>query len=245
MSIVTRFHRAVSSNGTALAIALFTIALPAHAADLTKAPPAPPAAYSWTGAYVGVNFGGVFNRESVTTPLGVGSTDPTGALGGAQLGYNYQFSSWLLGIEAEFDGTSAQGSTNFVGPSTGGPGTGTAISVFGDHRWYTTVSGRLGYVMGSLLLYAKGGGAWMNADDKLNVTTNGVTVNSSMSNTRSGWNAGVGLEYLLFPRWSAKFEYDYLDFGTRTLSFVDAGIPVSFKTQVNEVKLGLNYHLGY
>ena len=165
MSTVMRFHSAVSSNGTALAIALFTVALPAHAADLTKAPPAP-VAYSWTGAYVGANFGGVFNRESVTTPLGVGSTDPTGALGGAQLGYNYQFSSWLLGIEAEFDGTSAQGSTNFVGPSTGGPGTGTAISVFGDHRWYTTVSGRLGYVMGSLLLYAKGGGAWMNAHER-------------------------------------------------------------------------------
>jgi opacity protein-like surface antigen len=243
MSTVTRFHRAVSSNETVLAIALLAVALPADAADLlTKAPPVP-AAYSWTGAYVGANFGGVFNREAVTTPLGIGSTDPSGALGGAQLGYNYQFSSWLLGIEAEFDGTSAQGSTNFVGPSTGGPGT--ALAVFGDHRWYTTVSGRLGYVMGSLLLYAKGGGAWMNADDKLNATTSGVTVNSSMSNTRSGWNAGVGLEYLLFPRWSAKFEYDYLDFGTRTLSFVDAGIPASFKTQVNEVKLGLNYHLGY
>ena len=133
MSTVMRFHSAVSSNGTALAIALLTVALPAHAADLTKAPPASPAAYSWTGAYVGANFGGAFNRESATTPLGVGSTDPTGALGGAQLGYNHQFSSWLLGIEAEFDGTSAQGSTNFVGPSTGGPGTGTAISVWS--RW--------------------------------------------------------------------------------------------------------------
>jgi hypothetical protein len=43
---------------------------------------------------VGANFGGVFNREAVTTPLGIGSTDPSGPLGGAQLGYNYQFAFW-------------------------------------------------------------------------------------------------------------------------------------------------------
>jgi opacity protein-like surface antigen len=245
MSTVTRFYRAVLSNRTALAIALFIVALPAHAADLTKAPPAPAVAYSWTGAYVGVNFGGAWDREDVTSPFGLAATNPGGVLGGAQLGYNYQFSSWLLGIEAEFDGTDAQGSTNFVGPATGGPGTGTALAVFGDHRWYTTVSGRLGYVMGSLLLYVKAGGAWMNADYKLGATTSGITVNDSLANTRSGWNAGIGLEYPLFPRWSAKLEYDYLDFGTSTLNFVDAGIPASFKTQVNEIKLGLNYHFGY
>jgi hypothetical protein len=58
-------------------MATLILALPAQAADLTKAPLAP-AAYSWTGAYVGANFGGVFNRERVTTLLGIGSTDPSG-----------------------------------------------------------------------------------------------------------------------------------------------------------------------
>ena len=240
MSTVTRFDLAVPSKGAALAAAVLMLALPARAADLlTKGPPAPPA-ISWTGAYVGANFGGVLNSEDVTTPFGFASTDPSGALGGVQLGYNYQFSSWLLGVEAEFDGTTAPGRTNFVDPA----GT-IALAVESDHRWYTTLSGRLGYVMGSLLVYAKAGGAWMNADYKLDVTNSGVTATSSIANTRSGWNAGVGLEYLLFPRWSAKLEYDYLNLGTTTLSFVDVGIPASFKTQVNEVKIGLNYHLGY
>jgi hypothetical protein len=185
MSTVTRFDVAVSSRGGALAIALLTVALPAHAADLlTKASPVPPPAYSWTGAYVGANFGGVFNSETVTTPLGSTPTDPSGALGGVQLGYNYQFLSWLLGIEAEFDWTTAQGTTNFLSLSTGGPGTGTALVVFNDHNWYTTVSGRLGYVMGSMLIYVKGGGAWMNASDQLGVTSGGFTVNSSITNMR-------------------------------------------------------------
>jgi opacity protein-like surface antigen len=240
MSTVARFRMAVPSKGTALAIALLTVALPARGADLlTKGPPAAPT-ISWAGAYAGVNFGAALNSEDVTTPFGFASTDPSGAIGGGQLGYNFQFSPWLLGIEAEFDGTTAQGRTNFVDPA----GT-TALAVESDHRWYTTLSGRLGYVMGSLLVYAKAGGAWMNADYKLGVTTGGVAATTSISNTRSGWNAGVGLEYLLTPRWSAKLEYDYLDFGTSTLSFVDVGIPTSFKTQVNEIKLGLNYHLGY
>jgi opacity protein-like surface antigen len=240
MLTVTRFHGAASPKEAALAIALLTVALPAHAADLlTKAPPAP-VAYGWTGPYVGANFGGVFNRESVTTPLGIGSTDPSGALGGGQLGYNYQFSTWLLGIEGEFDGTTAQGTTNFVDSTTS-----TALAVTSDHRWYSTVSGRLGYVMGSLLVFAKAGGAWMNADYQFSVTNGGVTAASSINSTRSGWNAGVGLEYLLSPRWSAKFEYDYLGFGSNTVGLITPlGNGASFKTDVNEVKIGLNYHFG-
>jgi outer membrane autotransporter protein len=30
---------------------------------------------------------------------------------------------------------------------------------------------------------------------------------------RSGWNVGVGAEYMIAPQWSVKAEYNYLDFG--------------------------------
>jgi len=236
MSTVLYFQMAGPSRGTAIALALFMLGVPAHAADLsTKVAPAPPT-FNWAGGYVGANFGGVFNSEDVTTPFGIGSTDPSGALGGFQLGYNFQFAPWLFGIEAEFDWTSAQGTTNFVGP-------GAALSVTSDHKWYSTLDGRLGYVMGPLLIFAKAGGAWMDANYQLAVTSGGLTGTSSINSTRSGWNAGVGLEYLLTPQWSAKVEYDYLDFGTSTLGFVTpVGNGATFKTQVNEVKAGVNYH---
>ena len=43
-------------------------------------------------------------------------------------------------------------------------------------------------------------------------------------------------------RWSAKLEYDYLGFGTETLNFgIPLGAATTFKTQINEVKVGLNY----
>ena len=210
---------------------------PVYAVDFsTKAVPSP-RAYNWTGGYVGANFGGVFSREDVTTPIGISSTDPSGVLGGFQLGYNYQFSNWLLGVEAEFDWTLAQGKANFSNAVA-------AASVTSDHNWYDTLSGRLGYVMGPLMLYAKGGGAWMNADYRLDVNS-GLGGTTSISATRTGWNVGTGLEYMLGSRWSAKLEYDYLDFGSNTLGFgTPFGNGLTCKTQINEVKAGVNYHWG-
>jgi opacity protein-like surface antigen/outer membrane receptor protein involved in Fe transport len=202
----------------------------------TKAAAAP-TAYHWPGFYFGANFGGAFNREDVTTPIGISATDPSGVLGGLQFGYNYQISPWLIGIEGELDWTSAQGRTNFINPAA-------ALSVTSDHNWYDTLDGRVGYLMGPLMLYAKGGAAWMNADYRLEVNSgiNGATI---INTTRTGWNVGTGLEYMLGSRWSAKLEYDYLDFGSKTFGFVTPfGNGVTSKTAINEVKAGVNYHWG-
>jgi len=50
---------------------------------------------------------------------------------------------------------------------------------------------------------------------------------------------------MLGSRWSAKLEYDYLGFGSKTLGFdTPFGNGVTFKTAINEVKAGVNYHLG-
>jgi opacity protein-like surface antigen len=205
----------------------------------TKAAAAP--TYHWAGAYVGANFGGALNREDTTTPtitpIGFAATDPSGVLGGVQLGYNYKLApAWLVGIEGELDWTSAQGKTNFIDPS-GTPET--AFSLTSDHHWYDTLSGRLGYVMGPLMLYAKGGAAWMNADYRMEANS-GIGGFTLTNMTKTGWNVGAGLEYMLGSRWSAKLEYDYLDFGSNTV--VNPFASVAVKTAVNEVKAGVNYH---
>jgi opacity protein-like surface antigen len=216
---------------------------PAGAADLsrryTKEPPLPlpvmQPLYNWTGFYVGANFGGAFSTESVSN-IGSINTDPSGVLGGVQLGYNYQFApNLLLGIEGELDWTSASGSTNFGNVATAG-------SLTSNHNWYDTLDGRLGYVMGPWLFYVKGGFAWMNADYTL--TTAGAIVGGGSSNiTRTGWNVGAGAEYMIAPQWTAKAEYTYLDFGTDTVGFPVAAFGgANVNTQVHEFKVGLNYH---
>jgi opacity protein-like surface antigen len=241
MSTLTHLHIA-SSRRIALATAALALALPAHAADLAVKAPAPlaPAAYSWTGLYVGANFGAAVTSEQATTPFGTSSPDPAGAIGGGQIGYNFQFApSWLMGIEGDIDGASTRGNTNVVSPPVGG--TTTALSIASDHNWYATLSGRLGYVAGPWLFFAKGGGTWMNADYQIQVNS-GVGGAASINTTRSGWTAGVGVEYQLLPKWTVKVEYDYLDFGTSNLNFAPLGIGTTFKTDVNEIKVGANYH---
>jgi opacity protein-like surface antigen/outer membrane receptor protein involved in Fe transport len=219
-----------------------------------------PMMYNWTGGYVGVHFGGVFTKEDVTvgaalfgTPM-TAPTNPSGALGGVQAGYNYQFQPNLMaGIEAELSWGSATGKANPFNSINAG-------AVQSDQRWYDTLTGRLGYVDGPLLIYAKGGAAWMNARYMLNSQSgyvhptctntpdfpcNGVNGTVFISNTRLGWTAGAGIEYLLSPRWSAKAEYSFLDFGSHTVAtnvLVPGNSLTADFTRVHELKAGVNYH---
>ena len=62
---------------------------------------------------------------------------------------------------------------------------------------------------------------------------------AAAGDTRTGWTVGTGLEWALGQNWSAKIEYNYLDFGDDTI----AGI--STDSQNHLVKLGLNYRFGY
>jgi len=207
------FANAVAAG--ALALSFCTCAA---AADLTRRPPPPlmQPIYTWNGFYVGGHFGGVTTNESANDGLITVNPDPSGALGGVQAGYNYQIApNWLIGIEGELSWTGANG-------SSGG--------LQSDHNWYDTLDGRLGYVMGSWLLYAKGGAAWMNADYSIP----GLSVNV----TRDGWNIGAGVEFMLAPQWSAKAEYNFLDFGKDNIFPIAATVD----TQVHQFKVGVNYH---
>jgi outer membrane immunogenic protein len=233
------FGKLAFANIAVVSAVALSLTVPATAADLaarpyaTKAPPyVAPMVYNWTGFYVGANIGGAFSSEDVGSTVGSFSTDPSGVLGGVQVGYNYQFSpNWLLGVEGELGWTSATGNANFA---AGGGGVGTFTS---NHNWYDTLTGRLGYVQNNWMLYVKGGAAWMNAD--YSVTAPGFAAASNV--TRAGWTIGAGAEYMIMPNWTAKLEYDYLDFGNDGVNLGLAG--ANFDTQVHQIKLGVNYHL--
>ena len=77
------------------------------------------------------------------------------------------------------------------------------------------------YAANTLLFYVKGGGAWMHIEHVQDVLTGGATTaTQSISDNRSGFVAGVGLEYALTQNLSALFEYDFYDFGTKTENFI-------------------------
>ncbi len=178
-------------------------------------------------------------ESTCSRPIGWGATNPSGALGGLQFGYNYLAApNWLVGIEGELGWTSAQGKANFVDPA------GTAsLSITSDHNWYDTLSrqGRLCHGTADALRQGR------RRVDECRLPHGGeqrARRRHLANTTRSGWTAGGGLEYMLGSHWSAKLEYDHLAFGSKTLSFVNPfGNSVTVESSINQVKAGVNYHL--
>lgn len=247
------------------ATCLFSSATAASAADLgprvAKAPAAAPVPlYNWTGLYVGGHVGWGWTDEAATflSPFGFGTIPPgatfglnsNGFLAGGQIGFNYQFHpNWVIGVEGDVSWTdhgaaaTANGTADFFGVILP-----VAVGFASDHNWYATATARLGYTWGPGLVYVKGGFAWMNADYTASTTSLGATTSQTIGTTRNGWTVGVGLEYAFAPNWSAKIEYDYLDFGTDSYFFADpgvVGVPFDVDTQVHQVKLGINYRFGW
>jgi outer membrane immunogenic protein len=226
-------------------IALGVLAAPVMAADLAPSFKAPIPVYNWTGAYIGGHAGGAFGGEDATNPA-IGtpvtySTNPSGFLGGVQAGYNYQFSpSFLVGAEADMSWSAASGNYNFI--TTHADGVTNVSGIFNSNQnWYSTAAGRLGYVIGNYMLYARGGGAWMNADYSLAIT--GPFAGGSANLIRSGYVAGGGAEWMFYPGWSARVEYNYLDFGS---SFVPLGVVgASVNSHVSTFKVGVDWHPGW
>jgi outer membrane immunogenic protein len=234
-----------------------------HAADL-PAPalvpppvyvPSPPLIYNWTGFYIGGNLGAGWNGGSFSDPLGNSFSPNTKAqfLGGGQVGLNYQFNNGvLIGAEADFDwlpNTSNSSNTVALVSSPAVP-TGSTASVTVNNRWLTTVTGRLGWAWDRVLLYGKGGGAWVGSNNPT-LTINGAPVTISTSNSNSGWTAGLGAEWAFWGNWSARIEYDFIGLTNQTFIIPTSvgGLPAGDQFTGNNrniqmVNVGINYKFG-
>jgi outer membrane immunogenic protein len=213
--------------------------LPVVPAPLAVAPvaSAPAAIFSWTGFYVGGHTGAGFDRSSWSDPVGgpnnVFSGGP-GFIGGGQAGANLQRGRLVLGVEGDLSYAGLNGS----GTDPRGNSIGT------NANWTSTATGRIGAAFDRLLIYGKGGVAF--ARDQNSFTD--LAGNSARSALmRTGWTAGIGLEYGINGNWSAKVEYDYLSFGSQALNFTTPTTP-SYSTNaglnVHEIKAGVNFRFG-
>jgi outer membrane immunogenic protein len=243
-------------------IALFALVSgSAMAADMPPAPaPAPvykvPMAplFTWSGFYVGANLGGAWAHRDVTDTFNPGLNFSSGSnngvfIAGGQVGANYQFSNFVVGLEATFDWASNNnsGTTGIAVPALGG----NIVQVTSNNTWVSTLAGRFGVAFDRVLVYGKGGGAWLgnNSFTVTNVTTT-ASVTGSNSNTTSGWLAGAGIEWAFANNWTVKFEYDYIGLSGRTFT-VPVGSPFlvgdTFTTGSNNIQMatvGVNFLFG-
>ena len=101
------------------------------------------------------------------------------------------------------------------------------------------MTGRAGFAMDAVLLYAKGGFAWGNNKTTVSIPAFGLT--SSDSHTHTGYTLGGGIEYMFAPNWSAKGEYMFTSLGSETYNLLGDQL-ASGNLDFHTIKVGVNYH---
>jgi outer membrane immunogenic protein len=187
----------------------------AQGADLSYAPRSaytvnqPLNAYSWAGPYLGGNLG--YDWGSVSN----NPTKPSGFVGGAQGGYNWQTGHLVFGVEGDIEVTGAE--DTFAPWKFSNP-------------WFGTLRGRAGYAFNNILFYGTAGLAFGELK--------GQTFGLSESYTTAGWTLGAGVEFGIAQNWTAKIEYLYVDLAESQFAITGA----SNGDRFGLVRAGVNYH---
>jgi len=176
------------------------------------------------------------NATSVSTDpwagfyLGADMAKVGGWVGGFHLGYDYRLDGLVFGAEGNFDWAGI--TNNFL--------CGAAEFCSAEPEWFATLVGRVGSTIGPALFYVNGGIAW-SRDTITNVFAGDTYLGSQI---RPGWTVGVGIEYLFSNNWSAKLEYDYMNFGERPLTVTGSlgnSLAEDVKQTMQLLKLGFSY----
>jgi outer membrane immunogenic protein len=239
----------------------------APAGGVYKASPAV-SAYNWSGFYIGGNVGLSVGRGPTSTNFLDSferfNLSPIGVVGGGQIGYNWQTAAnWVVGVEADFQGSGQRESSTCVFICTPpNPTTVFEREFFAQKLpWFGTVRGRAGWTSGATLYYATGGWAYgrVTTDlDFLQISTfpgfaGTKSAVRSFGQNQSGWTVGAGIETQLFGNWTGKLEYLYIDLGTVDgvattvgTGALPGGESVAFSSHIRDhvVRVGVNYKWG-
>jgi outer membrane immunogenic protein len=242
-----------------VALATLSMSLPAAAADLaarapvyTKAP-VMAAAYDWSGFYIGANAGGAWSHDcytntafngAATANVGEGCHNANGAVVGGQVGYRWQMTSWVFGVEAQGDWANLKGSNLSLASATLFGGTAITNQTKTDALGFFT--GQIGYTWNNVLWYVKGGAAV--ADNKYNGFFNSGAVADQASETRWGGVVGTGIEFGFARNWSVGVEYEHAFMGSDSVNFVTPAGLASRSDNIGQgidiVTARLNYRFG-
>ena len=226
--------------------------------------------WTWTGFYMGGHAGygsskfntDMFASDGMGNPLWATSfsTRHLGALGGGQVGYNWQHDIWVAGFETDITFQHYRTATGFLCPGAvcnpAVAGFDAPVSLIQQHNldWFGTLRGRAGIaVTPSALAYVTGGLAYGEIEHLgLVAGSDGVAPND-VANTfvsralRAGWTAGAGVEVRLAGNVTGKIEYLHTDFGfDKAFAILPQNatpLAVNFNSRITEdiVRVGINY----
>lgn len=275
---------------TAMTAAAVAADLPARAPAMAPAPVYAAPIFTWSGFYVGLNAGVGFRSDSerradyvyadnpngplagwvgpVNTDLAIfgrsRGNDKTGFTGGAQIGYNWQFGSMVVGLEADINYLDHGNNNNgYFIPNVGGSPY--DLTVAGGRRgsnWFGTIRPRIGVAFDRTMIYATGGLAYGGGGKgrsyaELTDANGGFVaewIGAHRSSNNWGWTLGAGVEHAFSHNLSLKLEYLYVDLdrgGHNRLVSPQAGFSNLVGVRNNGgdnsfhvVRAGVNYRFG-
>src|SRR5262249_25890595 len=151
---------AIAATGSALAA---DYRAPIKAPIMPPPPVAQPVPFTWSGCFAGGHTGLAVGHTNWKDAPNGGIIDPTfatqgahndlsGAIGGGQIGCDYQTGNFVFGFEGAFSGSTVSG--------TAGDQFNPFISMRSQTQWLGTVTARGGFAIDRALVYVRGGGAW-------------------------------------------------------------------------------------
>jgi outer membrane immunogenic protein len=226
-----------------LALGIAALAILTAAPAIAGTPSAAPV-FSWTGCYVGLHAGAGWQTSSYaeTSPE---MASGVGVLGGMQTGCNYQWERFVVGLEGELWGSSLY-DRQFEGNAF------SSDDIKSRNLWDAAISTRMGLALfDRALVFGKLGAVAGNF--KYNTTFSETGPSSSTTNgsaTYIGVLMGLGLEYALTDNWTAKIEYNHIDYGNKIVTLTYSGCSLICQTSSSSealketkdiLKLGVNY----
>jgi outer membrane immunogenic protein len=171
--------------------------------------------FTWTGQYVGLNFGAVSNRADFTQyNLGSGqyfgsvgsdywNSSEFGATAGAIAGYNWQSGNFVFGIEGDINLLSGRDSETIVN-----------VAASTKMDWFGTFRARIGVTNNSpVLIFLTAGVAVANITNEAGIA-GGTSPDFQSSKIRTGPVFGAGIEYKPAPNMTVRLEGLFADFGS-------------------------------
>jgi outer membrane immunogenic protein len=246
-------------NLAAVLAAAGAIGLPANAfADM-------PVNTTWAGLYIGGNIGHGWGQEKRTNLSALSAwfpavgrsewTTPEGTLGGGQIGYNWQSSRWVLGVEFMFEAgklkdtqpASYLGNAGVVGPGS---------TVSSEISSLYTATARIGYDVNGWLPYVKGGFASGKVKTRFfspsEPASPAFTAQFENNRRTNGWTLGVGVEVMTMANWTLGLEYDHISLNKSTvagntldsLPQIVGAENYDVRAKINALMLRANYKFG-
>jgi outer membrane immunogenic protein len=211
-----------------------------------------PYQHDWTGLYVGghIGYGEIdLNGEFDNTEADPGETfedgagsfdlDDNGLIGGAQIGYNVQIDSLVLGVEADLSFVDWKDKVANADDER----------VSFDTDYLFTFRARAGFAIDNILLFATAGAAWTDttyeANRDVDDTDPGEEGDVDLDDV--GLAVGGGAEYAFDEDWSIKAEALYVMFNDKeNTATLTNGSEIGDFIELDDlfvVRVGVNFHL--